>query len=412
MRTGIRCHLALCSLFVLATAHGQDDRHQWSIDLELDARTTDDSGKLAAARDSSFTRLAFVYSGDIKSTLSVNAVIDAVDDGSSGIDITEAFLAWQPVPQSPFRHRVRVGAFYPPLSLENVEADWTSPYTRSFSAINTWIGEELRTMGAEWNVSRSLGPRASQREVRFIAATYYGNDPAGALLSWRGWTLHERQSRLDDTLVLPPVPQIQAGMMFDKQAPATEPFVETDHAPGYYYGTAWQLGRRVRLTAMRYDNHADPLTIRHGHYGWTTRFDHVGAQLQLPAGLGLIMQWLNGTTVMGPVMNGAHVVDNGIQSFFALLTKKHEQHRWSIRFDDFNVTDRDTTPLDDNGESGHALTAAWRFEPDRDWSIGIEWRAVNVTRPAYAYFGNSVSKRDGLLSFDIRYRIWSGPSRR
>ena len=116
---------------------------------------------------------------------------------------------------------------------------------------------------------------------------------------------------------------------------------------------------------------------------------------------------LSGNGIDGTMMNGAHVVDNGIQSYFALLTKKHEQHRWSIRFDDFDVVDRDTTPLDDNGESGHALTAAWRFEPDRDWSIGIEWRALDITRPASAYFGRPVSNSEDLVSFDIRYRLWS-----
>jgi hypothetical protein len=416
MRNRISSSFLLYSLAMLGEAVAQDDRHQWSIEIELDVRTVDDSSKLAAASDSRFARVAFVYAGAIKPTLSVNAVIDAVDDGTSGVDITEAYLAWKPVPRSPFRHGVRAGAFYPPLSLENVGTAWTSPYSRSFSAINSWIGEELRTLGAEWNVSRALGPRSRQRELRFMAAAYYGNDPAGALLAWRGFALHERQSRLGDAITLPAVPQIQPGMMFEAQAPATEPFVETDHSPGFYYGAEWKLGRRVLLTALHYDNHADPLTLKDGHYGWTTRFDHVGAKLELPAGLGLIVQWMDGTTVMGPPIppapDGYHVVDAHFDSAFALLTKAHDRHRWSVRFDDFSIVDHDQIPLDDNSESGRALTAAWRYETDRGWSVGLEWVSLDVDRPAFAYFGRPESETENLVRFELRYRLWSDPARR
>lgn len=404
------------SLLVLAEARAQDDRHQWSLDIDIDATTTDDSTKLAPGSDSGFSRVAFAYQGTIRPTLSINAVIDAVDDGTPGIDVTEAYLDWQPVPRSPFRHEVRAGAFYPPLSLENVGTGWTSPYSRSFSAINTWVGEELRTIGTEWSVRRALGPVARQRELRFVAAGYYGNDPAGALLVWRGWALHQRQSRLDDALTLPPVPQIQPGMMFQAQAPATEPFVETDHSPGFYYGTEWKLGRRVLLSALHYDNHADPLTIRDGHYGWTTRFDHIGAQIELPAGLGLIMQWMDGTTVMGPPIppapDGYHVVDASFESAFALLTKAHDRHRWSVRFDDFSIVDNDQIPLDDNSESGQAITAAWLYEGNGGWSVGLEWLRLDVDRPAFAYFGRPTASDEDLIRFGVRYRLWSDSARR
>ena len=115
------------------------------------------------------------------------------DTQRTGIDILEGYLRYRPVSTSPLRWSVRAGAFFPLVSLENDEVGWTSGWTLTPSAINTWVGEELRTIGAEWSLRRSLGPRVRQREVRFIAATYYGNDPAGALLSWRGWALHRRQ---------------------------------------------------------------------------------------------------------------------------------------------------------------------------------------------------------------------------
>jgi hypothetical protein len=57
MRNRIRTSLALGTLSILASANapGQDHRHQWSVGLTLDGRTTDDTNKLAAAADSSFS---------------------------------------------------------------------------------------------------------------------------------------------------------------------------------------------------------------------------------------------------------------------------------------------------------------------------------------------------------------------
>src|SRR6185437_6111030 len=43
----------------------------------------------------------------------------------------------------------KAGAFFPTISLENDDLGWTSPYTLTPSAINSWIGEELRTIGSE-----------------------------------------------------------------------------------------------------------------------------------------------------------------------------------------------------------------------------------------------------------------------
>ena len=78
------------------------------------------------------------------------------DDIDDGIDLTQAYLEWRPLTLSPNRYRVKIGGFYPRLSMENRGAAWTSPYTISSSAINTWIGEEIRIFGAELSVSRRL----------------------------------------------------------------------------------------------------------------------------------------------------------------------------------------------------------------------------------------------------------------
>jgi len=213
--------LLSASLLPFGASSAPEGRGEWNLGIELAATSSDPNAKLAADGDDSFARLSFSYSATLNPAWSFATVVDAVSVGTSGIDLTEAYFSWRPVPRSAVRQSLRVGAFYPPLSLENTEDAWTSPYGDTFSAINTWVGEELRTMGAEWSPSLRFGPASRQREIRAILAAYCCNDPAGTLLAWRGFALHQWQSRLDDALLLPAVPQIQEGMMFAAQAPAT-----------------------------------------------------------------------------------------------------------------------------------------------------------------------------------------------
>ncbi len=44
---------------------------------------------------------------------------------------------------------MKSGAFFPTISLENDDLGWASPYTLTPSAINSWIGDELRSIGSE-----------------------------------------------------------------------------------------------------------------------------------------------------------------------------------------------------------------------------------------------------------------------
>jgi len=147
------------------------------------------------------------YEFQVVDTLKIHAVVQAYDDDiGSALDFTEAYVEWRPVPRSENRYRLKVGAFYPRISLENVAAGWSSPYTISSSAINTWVAEELRTIGAEMSVSRRPAIFGGAHTISLQGAIFYGNDPAGSLLAWKGWSVHDRQSRFGDELPLPPLP--------------------------------------------------------------------------------------------------------------------------------------------------------------------------------------------------------------
>lgn len=67
----------------------------------------------------------------------------------AAVDVLEAFVRYRPVSTNAFRWSVKAGAFFAPISLENTEVGWTSPWTLTPSAINAWVGEELRTIGLE-----------------------------------------------------------------------------------------------------------------------------------------------------------------------------------------------------------------------------------------------------------------------
>ena len=93
----------------------------------------------------------------VTDTLDANISLELYqDDLGSVADLTEAYVEWRPVPRSPNQYRLKLGAFYPKLSLENTEPGWANAYTISSSAINTWVAEEIRTFGAEFSWSRRL----------------------------------------------------------------------------------------------------------------------------------------------------------------------------------------------------------------------------------------------------------------
>ena len=112
------------------------------------------------------------------------------------IDVTEAWLEWRPVPQSAWRSNLKIGAFYPPVSLEHRAPGWSNPYTLSSSALNTWVGEELRTIGVGYEIEHLGQQSGSAFDFGLNAAVFGWNDPAGVVVAFRGFAMHDRQTPL------------------------------------------------------------------------------------------------------------------------------------------------------------------------------------------------------------------------
>jgi len=346
------------------------------------------------------------YAFQITDTFSVHAALEAYnDDMGSAIDFTEAYVEWRPVPRSENRYRLKVGAFYPRISMENTLPGWSSPYTMNSSAINTWVAEELRTVGAELSVSRRPAMFGGSHTISLQGAVFVGNDPTGSLLAWKGWSVHDRQSRFGDELPLRPLPQIQPGMMFEAQDPYVAPFREIDDRAGFYINGEWQVGRRFRIRAMHYDNRADPTILEDGQYAWTTKFEHLGAHWILPGNWELLFQWMSGSTVMGPVINGAHAVDTEFDSQYLMLTKSYDRHRFSMRYDKFEVTQNDRTLEDNNSDDGHAWTVAYFYDYSDTISFGAESLNIKTHHCGWAYHSLDPVRTEKQLQLSLRLRF-------
>ena len=94
------------------------------------------------------------FNVDLASSWSAHGVLNANQDPDVGLGFTQAYIKYQPLSNSNYKWHVRVGGFYPLMSLENPDIGWTSPYNYTNSAINSWIGEEVRTVGAEVTIKR------------------------------------------------------------------------------------------------------------------------------------------------------------------------------------------------------------------------------------------------------------------
>jgi hypothetical protein len=408
--------LAAALAAAAASAAAESDRHEFYFDAS--AGYVSASTDLTAWTEGGFSKLRYdddgfeafrlfgEYQGRITPTLRARVAVDYVDDASNGLDVTEAVIDWRPVPQSRNQHQVRFGAFYPSFSLENGERGWESPFTYSYSAINTWLGEEIRPIGAEWSLRRRFEGFRSNHEVRAFASGFYGNDPAGTLLFWRGWSLHDRQSRLGDELEIPPRP-------FSTTPQVLEPFRETDHRPGFYGGVEWRYARRALVQLARFDNRADPYSFSDGQWGWATDFNHLAVQVSLPAEVGLVAQWLDGATewLTAALPNGnrmpiSEYVHDELESRFMLLTRKFGvAHRVSLRYDTFSLVRPAAEPIL-YSDRGHAWTLSYRIEPTKRISGGVEWLRIDSRRDVLPmFYATSPEHTEDQLRLQLSYRL-------
>lgn len=89
----------------------------------------------------------------LKNDWSIAGVLNAYSDGEQRAGISQLFIKYRPVGASSIKPEVKIGMFYPALSAENTDIGWLSSHFLTNSAVNSWIGEELRIGGVEVSIA-------------------------------------------------------------------------------------------------------------------------------------------------------------------------------------------------------------------------------------------------------------------
>lgn len=286
------------------------------------------------------------------------AVVRYSPEQRTFLDVLEAFVRWRPVSTTPVRFSLEAGAFFPPISLENTEIGWTSPWTLTPSAINAWVGEELRTIGAEATVEwrRPTGTASAYFSL------YGWNDPTGILLNVRGWALHDQWTGLFDR---PRLPDIYAA---SRRPPVPIPmrtaeFIEIDKRVGYYAGASWDETGIGHLDLLYYNNDADPMAET-SQMAWETQFWNIGARTELGP-ITLMAQGMRGETFFQP--SPTFWSDTWFESAY-LLAGWNISESWRVagRAEIFSANELRPGTGIPMSEHGHAFTAAINYLPN-DW---------------------------------------------
>jgi hypothetical protein len=315
--------------------------------------------------------------------------------------LSEAYLTFKPMRGSKVAFSGRAGLMWPPVSLENEGADWHVRDSITPSAINSWIGEEVRPVALEGTLAADLG----QHKLRATAAAFAANDTSGTLLAFRGWALHDRTTLAFRRQPLPPLEEEYEYY----QAPFTHPLLDVRHGfadrPGYYAKVAWQPPVPVRFELFHYDNRADPEAVNQDlEWGWRTRFTHVGAIADVGGDTQIRLQALTGRTVMGMVEEGERWFDTRFRSAFLLVSRPFGAFGVAARIEAFDVRNHGSLWDEEYDDTGWAAMIAGK----RDWgpyTALVELLHVSSAREdRHEHMGLAARQRQTQLQAQVRMR--------
>lgn len=346
----------------------------------------------------SLSQGTIIYQLDWEDKLSIHLTANAYIDGvKDNINFSESYLRYKTLPsKNGYRLEMRGGLMYPKVSMTNTLIGWTSPYTLSYSMINSWLAEELRHQGLDLTITRLGQFHNSEHDFEFSVTGFQGNDPAGSVLAWHGWTLTSRQTLRQES---PALPNSHIGFVPD----SSDVFLELDDRIGYQASTQWTWKNHGKLLFGYYDNQADPKVVENTQWAWRTRFFHLGVKWQLTPGVELICQYLDGDTLMQSSSGTMNLVDNKYDSGFLIISKKVSHHQFTARIETFSVSDRDTFTFDDNNEEGNAVTVNYRYRLNKQLFFQAEYNRVDSKRPSRVIKGQPQDLIERQMQFSARY---------
>lgn len=347
------------------------------------------------------TEAALIWQPRFTGSLSGNASVMWQNDQDNDVDLIEAYLTYIPRRGGTIGFSAKAGLYWPEISLEHATGGaWSTVYTITPSAINSWIGEEVKVMGAEGTLHLTLG----SQDLSLTGGAFGYNDTSGTLLSFRGWALHDIKATAFGYFLLPPLNPF----MTQAQEYRTRSLLEIDDRVGFYGRAEWRPAPSVVLNAFYYDNRGDPEVFTPElQWGWRTRFWNVGLVADLSADMRLIAQAMTGTTLMGFIPRNAtrYWVDTRYRSAFALLTHRVGDGAVSVRAELFDTVERGSRMVAaDENEDGWVATAAVRWPVWQMVTLFVEALHVESTRGARSRLGLPAKENQTVLQAALRFR--------
>jgi hypothetical protein len=327
----------------------------------------------------------------------VYGLIDAtVQPGQQGVvEVSEGFLAYKSGPGA-WRVTGRAGYYYPEISLEHEGATWRVADTITPSAINSWVGEEVKVAGAEISASRTFG----EKSLGGTFGIFGNNDTSGTLLSFRGWALHDLRSTFGGQF---PLSQLSP-YMARRQDQWTEASLELDDRAGFYGRLEYRPTPSSALHVFYYDNAGDRRAVTRKQWSWDTTFTEAGARVWVTPDVKLTAQAMRGETYMGFVTPSGIWADVEFNSVYVSgMRQLTEKGKVTVRADWFETEDKSMVVQDNNNERGWAFTAGYSHKLKPHMTFLAEGLHVWSDRPARAYAG--VPRRIDGATFQAALRI-------
>ncbi len=305
--------------------------------------------------------------------------------------------------------RLRGGFFFLPTSKENKDDNWASPYTIHFSALNTWIGQEVRPLGLDLQYRHTTD---GGHTITGGATAFRANDTMGTLLAWRGWSVGDRLSTYGEVLPLPPLGSLEFpdGPFWRQRDDGTTPFTEDlDGRTGYSARLRYGIPHRGNIQYTYLDNAGDralyPPESESGEYSWETRFHLLGMEIGNPDDFVVAAEYMVGETYMG-LTQFPNFVEAGFSAAYLLVSEKRGRNRWTARYELFATEEEDETPLgEDSDESGRSWTLTWMVDITPAIRGAVEFTQISGNREAAQQYGFDPSTTGRSVTLEVRYRF-------
>ena len=309
------------------------------------------------------------------------------------VDLLEAVARYAPKATNEWSWSVRAGAFFPPLSLENEQTGWSTFWTITPSAINSWVGAELRTIGGEATVQW----RRNGTTLTVIGSLFGDNDPAGVLISDRGWTFDDRVTGLFEKSRLP---DGVAAALHQSVPLQRHLFQEIDGAPGWYLDLSWETNDGSGVELMRYDNSADPTQRSANQFAWRTEFWDLGLRQQW-GHVTLLAQAVRGSTLIRPTSTS--FVETDFKSAYALVGWDLDDWWLAARADLFQTRTRTAGPAPSLlSEDGYAFDVTANWLPRRWLRLSAEYLLVEDRRAQRLLDGEAPQQTESQIQLVAR----------